>query len=142
MIWSRTLSPCCLVIALGLLRGVASAGEDEAGRREAIVKNMLTAMGKITKTLTTIEDQGSAAAAKGDIKKAADEWRILLKKAENIAPPSKAEADRLAKAYKAKLEEAQKVLFTQILRVQQIPGGRDTVDDLAKVFAPAKKSDR
>ena len=134
MKWART------TLALAFLGSVAWAGDVDAGRREEIIKNMLTAMGKVTKTLSTIQDEESARASNGELKKTAEEWRLLRKKAENVPPPSMKEKERLAMLYKGKLEESQKLLFTQILRVQQVPGGKDALGDLAKAFASDQKN--
>ena len=133
MDWLRT------TLALGLLGSAALAGDDDSARREQIVKSMLTAMGKLTKTLSGVKDEETARSSRGELKKAADEWLSLRRRAEGVAPPSTKESEKLAKEYRAKLDEAQKLLFAQIARVQQIPGGKEALTDLAKAFARKEK---
>jgi hypothetical protein len=129
--------------ALGFLGGVVLAGGNDSARYEEIVKSMLTVMGNLTKTLTTITDDKdgqSARLAQRELKKSAEQWVILRKKAESVPPPSTEEGKKLKKLYESKLTESQKLLFGEIARVQQIPGGREALADLAKAFAPEKKS--
>jgi hypothetical protein len=128
----RTLS------ALAFLAAVSWAGDD-GGRFESVVKSMLGAMGKMTQVLTTITDEDTAKSARPELKKVAQEWSALRKRAEDTPPPTKQEKDRLAQAYKSKVEDAQKKLFNEIGRVQLIPGGKDALTELAKSLTPAKK---
>ena len=128
------------LLAILAFAGLAQAGDADANRREEIIKSMLTAMGNVNKTLSTVKDEESARASKGELKKAADEWLLLRKKAESVSPPSKMESERLAKLYKGKLEDSQRSLFAQIARVQQVPGGPEALGDLAKAFAVVRKN--
>ncbi|MCI0742344.1 MAG: hypothetical protein L0Y72_25210 [Gemmataceae bacterium] len=130
-----------ILVGLGLsafLLPQARAGDKKT---EDIVKDMLKTMDSITSTLATIKDQESAKAAKTDLRKAADQWNVLKKKAGDIAPPDKGEKDRLAKQYRMKLEEAQKKLFAEVLRVQGVAGGRDALLEIKSVLAKKDKKD-
>jgi cytochrome c556 len=117
-----------------LLGGTVLAGDNDAMQREEIVKSMLTTMDKLSKTLSGIRDEETAKAATEDLKKSTLDWRSLRKKADAVPPPSKAEAEQLARKYKDKMEQAQKQLIAQIARVQQVPGGKEALADLPKIF--------
>ena len=128
MNWPRS------ILVLFTLGGAVLAGDNDALQREELVKSMLATMDKMTKTLSGIRDQDTAKAAKDDLKKSVEEWRVLRKKADAAAPPPRAEADQLAKKYKDKMVEAQKQLVGQIARVQQVPGGKEALADLPRIF--------
>jgi hypothetical protein len=125
------------VLVLGFLSGVSLAGDTP---HEEIVKSMLTTMGNLTKTLTLIRDEETARSSKDELKKSVDQFRLLRKKSESMKPPASEEAERLSKQYKSKIEEAQKLLFRQIERVQTVEGGKQALGDIPRVFAPEKKS--
>jgi len=122
------------IAATILLAALCLAG-DNGARLEDIVKTMLATMDKITSTLATIKDEETGKAAHPDLKKGAQEWLALRKRAENVAPPTKEEKERLAKEYKPRLEEAQKKLCGEIARVQTVPGGKGVLLELSKVMA-------
>ena len=115
------------IVLLAFLAPAATQepADNNAMLREEIVKSMLSSMGKLTKILSSMRDEDSAKASTAELKKAVEAWRFLVKKADDVPPPSRAEADQLAKAYKGKMEAAQKLLFAQIVRVQMVPGGKE-----------------
>jgi hypothetical protein len=125
----------CVLCRLSLL--VASAWlvmespAGEKGSHEAIVKDMLETVEKITARLGTITDQNSADAARDDLKDLAMKMLKLRKRAEDLKQPNKAEKDRLTKVYAPKFEVAFKELREQTLRVKGIPGGDEAVRELA-----------
>src|SRR4051794_32879495 len=108
-------------------------------RFEDVLKSMLGTMDQITKTLSGITDEDTAKAARPELKKSAEEWQAVRKKAEHLPPPSKEEKDRLAKEYKKKLEDSQKKLFEEISRVQGVPGGKAALLEVSKVLGKQPK---
>ena len=96
-------------------------------------------MDALATTLSTIQDEETAKTAKPELRKIAGKWSEIKKSAEALPPPSKEDKDRLAKQYKMKLEEAQKKLFGQVARVQQIPGGRDALLEISSVLTKKAK---
>lgn len=120
------------------LAGVSFAGEGSA-RLEDIVRAMLGAIERFTTTLGTIQDEDSAKAAQPILAKGAAEWLSLRKKAENVAPPTREEKEKLEKEFKGKLEEAQKKLFAEIARVQTVAGGNEALQELSKAMARKPK---
>jgi len=123
------------IAALLLLAGV-SLGQENSGRREAVVKGMIGFMEKLTRTLKTVQDEDTAKAVRPELKKSADEWTALRKLAENIPPPTKEEKEKdgLAKEYRGKLEEAHKKLLAEIARVSLLPGGNDALTEVRKIL--------
>jgi len=120
---------CAVLAAPG---GAASPFED-------VLKSILATMDQIATVLSGIRDEDTAKAAHPELRKAAQQWQDIRKKADNLPPPSKEEKDRLEKQYKSKLESAQKKLFGEIARVQGIPGGRDALKEISAVLAKKAK---
>jgi hypothetical protein len=126
-----------LLLAAGpLVAAAAPAGE---GSYENVVKDMLGTLEQITKVLSTVQDQGSADAARPELKKAAEKMLDLRKQADELKQPSKEEKDRLAKEYAPKFEAAVKKLQQQSIRVEAIPGGEAAVGELAVLKDKGKK---
>jgi len=133
-----------LLLLSGLLAVASPAGEQA---HERIVKEMLETMEQITKVLTGITNQDSAAAAAPNLKKAAEKMLQLRMEAAELKQPDKAEKDRLAKEYAPKMELAVKEMRKQTIRVKGIPGGDEAVMELAvlnekKDAKDKKKSDQ
>jgi chemotaxis protein histidine kinase CheA len=130
----------CVFIIL-LTEAALSTGQ-EAGKtspHEDVVKQMLETMDSMTKTLTGINDRESAKEAQPDLRKAAEKWKVAKKKAEDLPPPAKDEKDRLATAYKTKLEESRKKLFKEAARVGVLPGGQEALKEIGSVLDKKKK---
>src|SRR5262249_11400258 len=116
-----------LMVAVALVHGGAASHEE-------LVKQMLSNLDKMTATLTTITTQESADAARPELQKAAKEWVALRGQAEKLPPPSRMEKERLEKEYKGKLEAAQKKLYGEVTRVQNIPGGPAALKEIRGVL--------
>jgi septal ring factor EnvC (AmiA/AmiB activator) len=104
-----------------------------------VVKQMIETMDSLTTTLATIRDEETAKAAVPELRKSAEKWQLVKKKAADLQPPSREEKDRLAKDYKKKLEEAQKKLFAEVGRVSLVPGGRPALMEISSVLDKKKK---
>lgn len=130
---ARWMGIAVLLAAAGL--GWAQAPDT---RLEDVIKQMLSTMDGLTKVLTKIEDEETAQAAHPELKKSAEEWLAIRKKAEKTPPPTKEEKEKLTKEYRGKLEEAQKKLFAEISRVQAIKGGKEALAEVSKALS--KKS--
>ncbi len=117
---------------------VVYAGQPATESHEAIVKDMLATLGQAAKVLAGITDEGSANAARPDLKKIGQHLSELRKKADAVKPPTKKEKDRLETEYREKFEDVLKKLRTESFRVKGIPGGAEAVKEIA--FEPAKKS--
>jgi hypothetical protein len=106
----------------------AQSGE---GSYEGLVKEMLSTVEQITKTLQTVKDRTSAETARPELRKAAEKMLELRKKAEEWKQPNKEEKDRLAKEYAPKLEGAVKQLREATVLVKGVPGGEEAIAELA-----------
>src|SRR6516164_1352483 len=111
----------CLLLGAGLLvlagwLGLGATAGD--GSHEAILKEMLTTLEQITKTLSAVKDRDAAAAARPELKKSAEKMLALRKQADEARQPSKDERDRLVKEYGPKFEEEVKKMRTQSIRVK------------------------
>jgi hypothetical protein len=121
--------------ALGLMAfGLACAGAQEASRYEDVLKEMIGTLDKISTTLANIKDRDSADAAAVELRKRAEEWDAVRKKATELPPPERPEKDRLAKAYRGRFDAAFKTLLGETTRVQAIPGGRAALQEIRSVM--------
>jgi ribonuclease D len=119
-----------LLVALGLGTVAAQNGASH----EEVVKGMLTTLDKLAQTLKTVQDRETATAAVPELRKEAAAWQQLRKKAKELPPPDRPEKDRLAKEYRAKLDEARTRLLTEVARVQLVPGGLTALQELRPVL--------
>ena len=116
--------------------GSVQAGE---GRFEGVLKEVVGVLDKLATTLTGITSEDSAKAAQPELRKLAAQWQTLMKKAEDVAPPTKEEKDRLEKAYAAKLTEARRKLFGEVERVREVAGGREALKEISGVLERKSK---
>ncbi len=126
---ARSWMAVLVVVACGLQP--ALAGEESP--HELAVKQMLKSLDKLTMTLASIKDAATADAARPDLKKAAENWVDVKTKAGKLAPPEKAEKDRLAKEYKGKMDEALKKFLTEVGRVRILPAGQEVLMEIKAV---------
>lgn len=101
---------------------------------EEVVKEMLASMEKLTAVLETIKDEETAKAARPELRQAAGRWQELRKKADNLKPPSKEEKDRLEKEYKEKMQVALRKFLGHSKRVENVPGGKEALQDIAAIL--------
>jgi hypothetical protein len=112
--------------------GLVAAGEGSP--YEKSLQKVLDSFNQIGDSLKKIVDEDSAAAAKPELRKAADSFVTARTKAEKMQPPEKDEKVRLEKQFKAKLEESMKKMFTEVRRVKSIPGGSDAWKEISSIF--------
>lgn len=121
-----------VLLAWPLTVAILAAGE--AASHEEAVKQVLAVQDKITTALSKITSQETADAARPELQKSAKEFVALRAKIEKLPPPAPEEKSRLEKEYKGKLEAAQKKLFGEVIRVQNIPGGRAALQEIRGVL--------
>jgi hypothetical protein len=127
---------------IGILLVLGSCGFLAAGEGspyEKALQQVLDSFNKIGDSLKTIVDEDSANTAKPDLRKAAAGFLDARTKAEKMQPPDKAEKVRLEKAYKEKLEGAMKKMFTEVRRVELVPGGRDALKEISSILKKDSK---
>lgn len=130
---TRMLGLVIVLIALG----VARAGEGSA--YEKSLQQVLDSFDKIAASLKGIVDEDSATAAKPELRKAADNFVDARAKAEKMQPPEKDEKVRLEKQFKAKLEASMKKMFTEVRRVELLPGGKDALKEISGILKKDSK---
>jgi hypothetical protein len=132
------MKPCAagvgiLIVAVGLV--VAGEGSPH----EKVIQDMISSAESIGAKLKTILDEETAAAAKPDLKKANDVWVEARARSARLPAPEKVEKERLKKLYQPKLDDALKKMFSEIVRVQGIPGGKDALKEIAGVLKKDSK---
>jgi hypothetical protein len=125
-------------LVLAAILSVPARGGDNAAF-EAVLKDMLATMDKLTATLAAVKDEATAKAARPELQKDAQHFVAIRKKAETIRPPNKEEKEKLEKEYRPKLFESQKKLFAEIARVGAVPGGKEALKELSEFLNPPKK---
>ena len=123
-----------------VLAALAFLGAGEGSPYEKTLQQMIASADSIGKTLKTIMDEDTAMASKPDLRKANTTWVEARDKAAKLEPPERDEKIRLEKLYKPKLEEALKTMFSEIRRVEVIPGGKDALKGIAGVLKKDGKS--
>jgi hypothetical protein len=132
---------CMTAGLLALLLGAATLSAGAAERHEAVLKEMIGAVDKLGEALKAVEDADSAKAAKPELKKGAQTFLAARAKAGKLPPPDKEAKDRLAKTYRPKLEEAMKKLFTEVRRVEKVPGGAAALVEIQPILPDNGKKD-
>ena len=126
--------------ALAVFAGF-SLGAGNVDEQRGVIKAMLAAMDKITEKLKNVSDADTAKAAHPELKKLAEEWAALRKRAEDLPPPTKEEKVLLVREYYDKVKDAQKSLFIEIARVHLVPGGHEALTEIRAAFRwPEKKN--
>ena len=121
-------------VLLLTLVGIASAG---GASHETVVKLMVLHLDQMSKQLTAVVDADTAKAARPELKKLADEWKTTKFRAATLLPPEPAVKERLAKEYRPQFDAALKKLLGQAQRVQDVPGGRDALQEISGVLNAA-----
>jgi hypothetical protein len=96
-------------------------------------------MERMTTSLGTIKDEETAKAARPELRKAAEHFVTIRKKADILKPPTKEEKDRLEKEFRPKLDEATKKLLAEIGRVEPVPGGKEALKEIRAAVNPELK---
>lgn len=117
-----------VIIAVGFAGGAQESPYEQA------LQQVVESFDKIGVTLKTIMDEESAAAAKPDLRKSAASFLEARTKAAKMPPPEKDEKVRLEKLYKPKLDASMKKMFTEVRRVEAIPGGKDALKEISAVL--------
>jgi hypothetical protein len=120
-----------LATALLMLALVRGQGPQGGSPYEAVVKEMLGLTEKLTSVLGTIKDAASATEARPELKKTVGQFLEIRAKAQALKQPNREERERVALAYRKKLEEAVSRFLQERSRVGTIPGGRETLEELA-----------
>lgn len=116
------------VIAFGAAGG---RGQEETSPHEAVVKEMLAGIDKLTAVLATIKDEATATEARPELKKAVTAFLATRKKAASLPQPGAQERDRVSRAYRKKLADAVNRYLQERGRVSRIAAGRDALAELA-----------
>jgi hypothetical protein len=125
---TRAWSIGIVVVAVGFAGGAQDSPYEQA------LQQVVESFDKIGVTLKTIVDEESAAAAKPDLRKSAASFLEARTKAAKMPPPEKDEKVRLEKLYKTKLDAAMKKMFTEVRRVEAIPGGKNALKEISAVL--------
>ena len=130
---TRVGSMAIVLAAVGYACGVQDSPHEQA------LKQAVESLEKIGATLKTINNEESAGAAKPDLRKSAASFLDARAKADKMQPPEKAEKERLKKLYKPKLEEALQKISSESRRVEQIPGGKDALNEIKGILKKDSK---
>ncbi len=131
---------CSVAFAACCLLPTAYCGEAGAGKHEAVLQQMVKAFDSMSETLKTVQDDETAKAARPLLKKEATGFVAAREQATKLDPPDKAEKERLAKTWQPKVDAAMKQFFTEVRRVERVPGGREVLLEIEPVLRHNGKS--
>jgi hypothetical protein len=95
---------------------------------EAAVSDMADKQKELVKILKGIKDKDSAVAAKPKLQAVAKDMGDLMKKMSD-KKLDEAEMKKISEKYKADMEQTQKDLMTEMMRIAQIPGAQEPVGE-------------
>ena len=122
-----------------VLIALCFVGANQDSPYELALQQLVASVEKIGTTLKSIVDEDSAGTAKAELRKSATFFLDIRAKAAKLQPPEKDEKQRLEKHYKPKLENAMKKMFTEIRRIEIIPGGKDALKEISGVLQKESK---
>jgi hypothetical protein len=125
-----------LGVALVLTAALPARGQEKAPSYEAVTKEMLAAVQQMTGVLMQVRDSDSAREARPKLRVAVEHFLTVRKQSEGLRQPDQKERDRVARAYERKFAEAINSFREQRSRVGTVPGGRDTLRELAPLERP------
>jgi hypothetical protein len=106
---------------------------------EEVIKQTLSSLNQMTKALEPVKDEPSAKAALADLKKAAEQFIAVRKKAEQLNQPDLSAKDELDKKYKKQLVKAVLEFRAKVREVQEVPGSQELLKILEPVLKSGKK---
>jgi hypothetical protein len=130
---TRVLSATVLLLA-----GAAAQAQPGGSPYEGVLKEMIGIMERMTATLAGVKDDATAEAARPELKKAAEQFAAVRKKAEKLDQPTPEDRKKIVAAYQKKMAEAVARLKQEVARVQAVPGGRDALAEVARVLGTGK----
>jgi hypothetical protein len=106
---------------------------------EAAVSDMSDKQKELVKILKGITDKDSAVAAKPKLQAIAKDMGELIKKMSQ-KKTDEAEMKKISEKYKAQMEQTQKDLMTEMMRIGQIPGAAEPVGEAMSSMGSAMGS--
>lgn len=128
---------CFMSLIVALAQPGGPPGPEDP--HEKFILLTLVSLEQMTKTLATVKDEGSAAAARPKLKESADLFLATRKKAGELPQPELKHKQQLEEKYQKKLSEAVDGLKKEMRRVQDVPGGPTLLKELDEVLKPPKK---
>jgi Skp family chaperone for outer membrane proteins len=106
---------------------------------EALAEDAIKAFNSFADVLGTIKDKASADKAKTDLQKTGEKLAGLKERFDKIGEPKGDKKDELDKKFKPKMEEVQKRVQNEMLRIAtKVEGGQDIIKDIGMMLAPKK----
>jgi hypothetical protein len=103
----------------------------EKDSHEALVAEMIQALGKAADVLETVKDKKTAAEARPRLREVGQSMQGLKKRSDKLGKPSPEKEAELKKKYKDKLEAQVKRLTEQAIRVGKVEGGKEALQELS-----------
>jgi hypothetical protein len=128
--------------ALLLGAGAALCGGQEVNQvaeLEAVFKEMIAQVNRITEALRSVKDEETAEAARPILKKSAAGLKEVEKRSAALQKIPKVERDRVSRKYGDEVRSAVTRLTREVARVRDVPGGRDALEELTTPPAKLEK---
>ena len=104
----------------------------EKDSHEALVAEMIQALGKTIDLLETVKDKKTAAEARPRLREAGQGMRALQQRSAKLGKPSPEKEEELKKKYEDKLKALFKRLTEQVTRVAKVEGGKEALQELSR----------
>jgi len=114
--------------------------KDEKVTFDSVMKEMLSALDKMTTALESAKDDATAKTAKPKLVTVAAQMQDLQEKAKKLGTPPPDEEKKLEERYKAEMDGVTKKLVAEVTRLKGQPYGKELLDTLQPKAKPADKA--
>ncbi len=125
------------ILAAALFFAPTLAFSQETGgeaKYEEVLQKLNDTLKQMSKTLELIVDEDTAKSNRSALRVQAETFIAARKQSQEMAPPSPETREKLAQKYRAEFEKSRKILVGQIARVERVPGGNATLQEIRGVF--------
>ena len=120
-----------LVVPLTLAIGQDPTGD---AKYEESLQKLVDLMSQMSKTLEMVVDEDTAKSNRSALRVQSESFLAARKQSQDYAPPSAETREKLAQKFRPQFEKLRKVVVGHIARVQRIPGGNATLQEIRGVF--------
>ncbi len=111
-------------------------GQEPAGeaKYEETLQKLVDIMTQMSKTLDMIVDEDTAKSNRSALRVQSEAFLAARKQSQDYAPPTAEAREKLAQKFRPQFEKLRKVVVGHIARVQRVPGGNASLQEIRSVF--------
>ncbi len=126
-----------IAAAWGVLLASAAARADDT--HDSLAEEYVKAYTNFATGLAAIKDKDSATKTMPDLEKTGQKILDLKKRFDKLGEPSEDQKAEMTKKFAPKMQELQKTITAEMLRISKLDGGPDMLKGVENVLAPVKK---